>query len=365
VTAGKLSREELGETLDAQGAGSAHALGFLLVSDGHVAADHVRLGVQEQILDGLVEIMAWHEGTFDFDPSDVDATGIDVFLPVPRALLEVRRRLGERDAVAATVPLPSTVPQRTDDAPPDGLRPDEARLLGAIDGQTSIADLATRLGLGTHEADRLLYRLVLQGWATAADGHGRASDGEARVTTIAASSATAFRTSAPALDDHGWAERLSSDASSIDEPEPWVGWANGAPRTTPTAPPATPPGETAPPAWRPSPPAFETLAAPSVPAPAAPVPFEPPVPEPRPLHDVDTRSALFSELRSVGHELERIADPATAPVTADASAEPTAAAPAPPAAEADEERPAPSQPISRSDVSDLLRELHALSLDDD
>ena len=79
--------------------------------------------------------------------------------------------------------------------------------------------------------------------------------------------------------------------------------------------------------------------------------------------DADTRRALFSELHEVGRSVPGFAEepaPAPEPPAPAAQAGPpedeSVATPAP--------DPAPSPSLSRSDVSDLLRELHALNLDD-
>ena len=83
--------------------------------------------------------------------------------------------------------------------------------------------------------------------------------------------------------------------------------------------------------------------------------------------DADTRRALFSELHEVGRSVPGFArepDPTPASPTPEAVASEDAPRDEDTSVATPDPDPAPSPSLSRSDVSDLLRELHALNLDD-
>lgn len=289
-------------------------LGQRLVDRGLVGTDAVRLGLQEQALDALQVVTGWSEGSFRFEVAAPTA-GVRVAMPVQRALREAGRRTGDRRSVGRREPA----------LQPVGLSADRE---GTAPSREEFA-LPASPTTGTRPAD---------------------------------------------LADEGWAHRLDTTPPAPDEPEPWVGWANGARHAEPssaaapseatpsqasTPPPATPPpASTQPPASTPPPAATP---------PAAPRPAESAAPSPSPHLDAETRRELFSELHEMGRPTPASDHPAPPPT-------PQVQPPAPEAGDVPEDvdeveipppAPAPTSSLSRSDVSELLAELHALNLDDD
>lgn len=312
VAIGRLDPASLEDVLAEQDADPASVpLGQRLVDRGLVSRDVVRLCLQEQALAALQEVAGWMEGTWDLQPTP-PMGGVIMSMPVDRALREVARRTVDRQQMALQqVGQPA---DRESTTPP------------------------------REEFD------------------------------LSAPPTTGTRPAVPT--DGGWTHRVdASPQGAVDEPEPWVGWANGAARAAPQAPaqppqaPAEPsaPSQVAPPAPAPEAPAAHTPAPVEPPPPVADARApadETPRPAPAPM-DADTRRELFSALHEVGQATPARSE---APMPVAPPAQPDEPAAAPEAAEVGEvEVPAPAPPssLSRSDVSELLAELHALNLDDD
>lgn len=368
VGLGRLDRADL-DALLAEPSAPPTAMGPLLVARGLASPDAVRLVVQEQVLDTMLEILGWFEGQWDFrDAVHVHADAVDVRLPVDRALAEVRRRAAERERVARLVPSSVAVPTPVTGATsPTPLPADAAAVLATVDGERTVGEIATALGTSPDEVSRQLFRLALQELVAFADTD-RTIDHPASTTEDAALHAAALTGSPPVhLADDGWAERRHDAVTAADEPEPWVGWAYGsaqdrvdlAPAAEPA--PTPPPAAAAPPAAAtPEPPAPE----PPAPEPAAPEPAAPAESSAQHNLDADTRRALFSELHEVGRANPTLGGDAPRPDTTSAAPQPQPEpAPEPEAPAVRAPTPDPSS-LSRSDVSELLRELHALNLDD-
>ncbi len=328
VGAGRLDPADLDAVLAEQAAGGAWIpLGQRLVDRGVVSVDVVRLALQEQALDALQEAAGWFEGSFRFEERAPTA-GVRVAMPLERVLREVARRTDDRQ------------------------------------------------------------ELALQAVGQAADREGTAPSREE--FDLSASPTTGTRP--VGLADEGWADRLDTTPPAPDEPEPWVGWANGArtaeePASTPAPPPAAPHAATPPsPANEPTAPAASSyvpsareeapIAPPAPPAadsPATPTSYPQPAPPAAPL-DADTRRAMFSELHEMGRPTPARDQP-TPPATPQVQPPPPQPQPEvesrvePGVADTESlEIEPPSPPpasLSRSDVSELLAELHALNLDDD
>lgn len=353
VRAGRVDRQDLDRVLSAQSDEAVGAtLGQLLVDGDLVGPDVVRLFVQEQVLDALTVVLDWGAGEFTFTEQEATDAGVPLSLPVERALTELRRRADERDRVRAHVHSPEAVPELVDE--PDRhprLSADAFTVLSAVDGTRSVHDIADHLGYGVDEVSRVVFRLVLQGLVTVADTVEEDSPVEENDSVMTSGPATASST----IVDEGWARRRTED-SPVDEPEPWVGWAHGAAHVPAPEQPADEavaydtPDEVREPAARAEPAA-------SAPAPPAASAWD--------AVDEATRQSLYSELHAVGHEAT---GGATTPAREPEPEPPPEPAQPEPEPEPEIAQPRWATPTSRpsdEDVSELLRELHALNLDDD
>ena len=234
VSAGRLDRPDLDALLVEQAADdTAPALGLMLVDRGLATSDAVRLFVQEQVLETLLDAISWFEGTWEFSEAQAPAPGPGggLRIPVDRALMEVRRRAAERERIAAVVGSPATVPcPAGEHADASELSTDAFTVLTAVDGERSVGEIAQALGISHDEASRQLYRLALQGRVALADTSETPDDATPTSSptteedTLPASPLTG--TAPVQLADDGWAERRQVGTTTALEPEPWVGWAN-------------------------------------------------------------------------------------------------------------------------------------------
>jgi hypothetical protein len=198
VHAGLLVREALERTVQAQQA-SAHPteyLGELLVSDGLVDAEAVRVFLQEQILDALVDILAWPEGRYSFTRHEVRERPIMAHLPVDRALSEATRRILESRHVERSLPGRDAHVEAVGDDEPGDLEPDEAAVLAALAHGNTIEGVAAQLGFGVRDTARIVWGLRLLG-------------------LVDVSPTTAART-AVAIDDEAEADEESAEPDEQD-----------------------------------------------------------------------------------------------------------------------------------------------------
>jgi hypothetical protein len=391
VSAGRLDRPDLDLLLAEQAAEpAAPSLGAMLVERGLTSPDSVRLFVQEQVLETLLDVLGWFDGQWDFAPSETDGDVVpDVAMPVDRALMEVRRRTAERDRVASVVPSASAVPTAVHAAGrPANLSPDAFTVLAAVDGQRTVAGISSALGFARDETSRQLYRLVLQGLVEFADTNTTPGAPAATIEEAVLSAPPAPRAASNGLADDDWNERRQEATTAAHEPEPWVGIANATrPAASPTGAAAVDAAATTPsddPLWAPqherasrtpsaqpsAPPAHaqglweaarEVAAAQNGTTPETPTTRNHDPAASAPHMDDDTRRALFSELHEVGRAHPSVANGHSRTAQPPPTADPTPAAADDPAVEVP--TPAPES-LSRSDVSDLLRELHDLNLGD-
>ena len=167
VGAGELDPDDLARALRSQDeSGQNPRLGAILVEQGMVRPDAVRVFVQEQVLDALFEIIRWRYGAFMFTADDGSgATGIPLSLTVDDALVEVARRQQEWQQLSRVIPDLGAIPSFRQGAASASasLEPDEFAVLASVDGERSIRSLASDLGYGEFEAARIVYGLSLLG----------------------------------------------------------------------------------------------------------------------------------------------------------------------------------------------------------
>lgn len=166
VNAALLSQEQLDQALARQAqADERTKLGAILVDEGLVSRDAIRVFVQEQILDAVFELVGWREGSYEFRRD----AGLDEKLPVEirvdQLLVEISRRQNEWSQIERVIPDLDMVPDfRTGGSSADAaLEPDEFAMLASVDGRRSIRDLASHLGYSEFEAARIVYGLSLLG----------------------------------------------------------------------------------------------------------------------------------------------------------------------------------------------------------
>jgi hypothetical protein len=169
VNAGLLDAEALAGVLRDQ-AGTAPTerprLGRLLVDAGLVTPDAVRLVVQEQVIDAVFELTTWERGSYDFIADGPHSTReVPLSVAVDQLLVEVARRREEWTALSRVIPDLGAIPRFREgsSASTAPLEPDEFAVLASVDGHRTIRELAEDLGYGEFEAARVIYALVLLG----------------------------------------------------------------------------------------------------------------------------------------------------------------------------------------------------------
>ncbi len=348
VGAGFLEDEALSEALVTQRASSGRSrLGALLVERTQVPRDAIRLFVQEQTLDAMFEVLSWRFGSFSFEAGEAAAVPeIPVAMTVDQALVEVARRQQQWRELSQVIPDLEAVPTFSSDpaSAVASLEPDEFAVLASVDGDRSVRALAADLGYGEFELARIVYGLVLLGVVEIElpeDEIGAALD-----------DAMAYRGHVdPAT------ERPARTLTAVPDPEPEA--------------PEEPAAPAAPAPAAPEPAAPEPAAEVADPPPARPVPdrgddlapavWESPTAEGSAMEsDLPERSYsdVFRELRGLE------GGPPPSP-----SAQPQAPTTEPPPTESADggTEPAPRRPARSAedgDVSEFLRELSRLAIDD-
>jgi hypothetical protein len=167
VGAGFLEDEALSDALDTQRASSGRSrLGALLVERTQVPRDAIRLFVQEQTLDAMFEVLRWRFGSFSFEAGTAAAVPeVPVALTVDQALVEVARRQQQWRELSQVIPDLEAVPTFSSNpaSAVASLEPDEFAVLASVDGDRSVRTLAADLGYGEFELARIVYGLVLLG----------------------------------------------------------------------------------------------------------------------------------------------------------------------------------------------------------
>ncbi len=167
VGAGLLDDDALAGALHSQSQAPEHTrLGALLVEEGLVSHDAVRLFVQEQVIDALFDILRWRYGTYRFlegEPAGIPEVPLSI--AVDEVLVEIARRQHEWDELSRVIPDLEAVPtfRSSGSTTNAALEPDEFAVLASVDGHRSIRELASDLGYGEFEAARIIYGLSLLG----------------------------------------------------------------------------------------------------------------------------------------------------------------------------------------------------------
>jgi hypothetical protein len=166
VNGGLLTDEQLAQALATQReADEPPKLGAILVDDGLVTRDVIRVFVQEQILDAVFDLMHWRDGAYVFHPDEVADEELPVDLTVDQLLVEVSRRQSEWQQIQSVIPHLGMVPDVVAGASSAtaSLEPDEFAVLATVDGRRDVRELADDLGYSRFEAARIIYGLALLG----------------------------------------------------------------------------------------------------------------------------------------------------------------------------------------------------------
>jgi hypothetical protein len=163
-TAHRLSDEQCQGILTIQRE-SARDLEDLLLNGRYLDAEELTSFVERQILDDLMRLARWEEGTYRFDPHMRWSQPPLVRLSIEGMLVEVARRADEQRRYRATFPDPNQLPGVRDLPDPDvSLSEEERELFGIIDGQHTFSQVVEAAPLSEYETYEALQRMVEAGW---------------------------------------------------------------------------------------------------------------------------------------------------------------------------------------------------------
>ncbi len=189
VKSGGVTQAQLDAALDAQAKRLDTPLGRILVEQGIVSPDQLRVAVDVQIREAVYFLFTWHQGTFNFE-ADVVPEGQDYIVSItPESLLlEGARRVDEWSLVEKKIPSFDLVFEinrnrvLTSDAE---LTEEQTSVLELVDGMRDVQGIIDASGLVEFEVGKALLGLVNASFihrigktapAPAVAAHGRAEE---------------------------------------------------------------------------------------------------------------------------------------------------------------------------------------------
>jgi len=172
--AGKLSDAQLGEAMGAQRRGDKRRLGDILVAQGAVSRRDVDRSMRLQVERVVFELFSWKEGNFSFTDGDAGSVDADAAIRVSTEslLMEGARRIDEWSRMADRLPdalvVPQLAPLGDGPEPAIDLRPGEWEVLTMIDGDRSVREIASSLGVSEFDVAKTVYGMISTGLVAAA-----------------------------------------------------------------------------------------------------------------------------------------------------------------------------------------------------
>ena len=166
VRSGAITELQLRRALDEQAA-SGDRLGRILLTSKVLDEVDLENSLRGQIEDAVFELLCWETGEFSWTEVDPEPTEVEISLAVENLVLEVSRRLQERELVLRKITSPDVI-CRMATHPPDGaerinISAEEWRVLVLVDGRRSVAEIAASVGAAEFDTMRILYGLASAG----------------------------------------------------------------------------------------------------------------------------------------------------------------------------------------------------------
>ena len=153
-----------------QAMGEQRLMGTALVDHGFLTSDDLWKCFHEQITGVFHAILLLRSGSFwllDDDRPDLSSAPRSV--STQALLMDGIRRIDELSLFRARIPGPAAFLRRRQPARPVTLQPVEQQLLGLVDGQRTVAQVAAAAHLGEFDATKVLYHLAEAGYLEAAE----------------------------------------------------------------------------------------------------------------------------------------------------------------------------------------------------
>lgn len=149
----------------------------LLLTGRYMEQEELAGYVERQILDTLLRLSHWDDGTYRFDPAIAWKGTRLVRLSTEGALIEAARRVDEQKRFRAMFADPHQVLGVRDlPDPEEPLTDEERELFGIIDGKHTLAEVTDAAPLTEYETHEALHRLMEAGWV---EKTGRRDPGQA------------------------------------------------------------------------------------------------------------------------------------------------------------------------------------------
>lgn len=137
----------------------------LLLNGRYMEQDELAAYVERQILDTLLRLSHWENGSYRFDPAITWKGTRLVRLSAEGVLIEAARRVDEQKRFRTMFSDPHQILGVRDLPDPDEPLSDEEReLFGIIDGNHTLAEVTAAAPLTEYETHEALHRLMEAGW---------------------------------------------------------------------------------------------------------------------------------------------------------------------------------------------------------
>ena len=144
---------------------SGRDLEDLLVKGRYLEADELTPLLERQILDDLMRLVRWENGTYRFDPDTRWPGEPLVMLSMEGVMIEAARRVDEQKRFVSVFRDPHQLLGVHDLPDPDEPLSDEEReIFGIVDGQHTVAEVVEAAPLVEYEAYESLHRMMEAQW---------------------------------------------------------------------------------------------------------------------------------------------------------------------------------------------------------
>ncbi len=144
---------------------SGRDLEDLLLNGRYLDAQELGSFVERQILDDLLRIVRWDNGTYRFDPNAKWPNPPLVLISMEAAMMEAARRIDEQKRYVSVFRDPYQLLGVKDLPDPDEpLSEEERELFGIVDGNHTLLDIVAEAPLSEYETYEALQRMMDSRW---------------------------------------------------------------------------------------------------------------------------------------------------------------------------------------------------------
>lgn len=177
MRAGKITEAQMEAALREQQSGPRRPYGAILVEKGWGSAEDVQHYLRFQVEETIFELVRWTEGYFRFEEEfAVHGDSVPIRLSIQSLLMEAARRIDEWTTIETAVPHMTVVPVLVvGEAAGRGnveldLRPAEWEVLGEINGEHTLKQIADELASSDFAVAKTIFGLISAGVVEIARG---------------------------------------------------------------------------------------------------------------------------------------------------------------------------------------------------